>query len=87
LPETPSCSPRATNRPFPQLADAVKRGLIRTCLICDGYEAIGKRVAVLGAGEHAAAEALFLRTYSGQITFLLPADGAEALSDEKPDGR
>jgi len=42
--------------PLPHLADAVKSGLIRTCPICDGYEAIGKRIAVLGAGEHAAAE-------------------------------
>jgi thioredoxin reductase (NADPH) len=64
--------------PVPHLADAVKRGLIRTCPICDGYEAIGKRVAVLGAGEHAAAEALFLRTFSDQITLLLPAYGADA---------
>jgi len=68
--------------PLPHLADAVKSGLIRTCPICDGYEAIGKRIAVLGAGEHAAAEALFLRTYSGQITLMLPAYGADALSDE-----
>ena len=68
--------------PVPHLADAVKRGLIRTCPICDGYEAIGKRVAVLGIGEHAAAEALFLRTYSNQITLLLPAYGADALSEE-----
>ena len=68
--------------PLPHVADAVKRGLIRTCPICDGYEAIGKRVAVLGQGEHAAAEALFLRTYSEQITLLLPAYGADALSSE-----
>ena len=68
--------------PVPHVADAVKRGLIRTCPICDGYEAIGKRVAVLGAGDHAAAEALFLRTYSDRITLLLPAYGADQLSDE-----
>jgi thioredoxin reductase (NADPH) len=68
--------------PLPHLADAVKRGLIRTCPICDGYEAIGKRVAVLGAGEHAAAEALFLRTFSHTVTLLLPADGASVVSDE-----
>lgn len=68
--------------PVPHLADAVKSGLIRTCPICDGYEAIGKRVAVLGAGEHAAAEALFLRTYSDRITLLLPAYGDDVLSEE-----
>jgi thioredoxin reductase (NADPH) len=67
--------------PVSHVADAVKRGLIRTCPICDGYESIGKRVAVLGEGEHAAAEALFLRTYCDQITLLLPAYGADALSE------
>ncbi|MEP7209623.1 MAG: NAD(P)/FAD-dependent oxidoreductase [Alphaproteobacteria bacterium] len=66
--------------PLPHLADAVKHGLIRTCPICDGYEAIGKRVAVLGSGEHAAAEALFLRTYTDKLTLLLPAYSADALS-------
>jgi thioredoxin reductase (NADPH) len=67
--------------PLPHLAEAVKHGLIRTCPICDGYEALGKRVAVLGSGEHAAAEALFLRTYTDQLTLLLPAYGADALSE------
>jgi thioredoxin reductase (NADPH) len=57
--------------PVAHVADAVRRGLIRTCPICDGYESIGKRVAVLGAGEHAAAEALFLRTYTDKLTVLL----------------
>lgn len=68
--------------PLPHLADAVKSGLIRTCPICDGYEAIGKRIAVLGVSEHAAAEALFLRTYSDQITLLLPVSGGNALSEQ-----
>ena len=57
--------------PAPHLADAVKRGLIRTCPICDGYESRGKCVAVLGPGEHAAAEALFLRTYADRLSLLL----------------
>jgi thioredoxin reductase (NADPH) len=69
--------------PLPHVADAVKRGFIRTCPICDGYEAIGKRVAVLGDGDHAAAEALFLRTFSDQVTLLLPAYSADGLSQAR----
>ncbi len=71
--------------PVPHLADAVKSGLIRTCPICDGYESRDKRIAVLGNGPHAAAEALFLRTYSSKVTLLLvtasafAADTIEAL--------
>lgn len=60
--------------PVPHLADAVKRGLIRTCPICDGYESMNKRIAVLGSGPHAAAEALFIRTYSSKVALLLTGD-------------
>jgi thioredoxin reductase (NADPH) len=66
--------------PVPHLADAVKRGLIRTCPICDGYESMNKRIAVLGAGLHAAAEALFIRTYSSKVALLLSIDVALPIS-------
>ncbi len=65
--------------PLSHLADAIKRGVIRTCPICDGYESMDKRVAVLGQGEHAAAEALFLRTYTAKLTVLL-TEGSPPLS-------
>jgi thioredoxin reductase (NADPH) len=72
--------------PIPHLADAVKRGLIRTCPICAGYESMGKRVAVLGNGGHAAAEALYLRSFTAKLSLLmvsastvLSADTQEAL--------
>jgi thioredoxin reductase (NADPH) len=68
--------------PLPHVADAIKQGLIRTCPICDGYESMGKRVAVLGEGDHAAAEALFLRTYVDDLSLLLPDEGA-TLSDDR----
>jgi thioredoxin reductase (NADPH) len=57
--------------PLAHVADAVKRGVIRTCPICDGYESMDKRVAVLGDGDHAASEALFLRTYTSRLSLLV----------------
>ncbi len=36
--------------------------------MCDGYEAIDRRIAVLGDGPMGAREALFLRTYSPRVT-------------------
>lgn len=57
--------------PVPGLTQAIGRGLARVCPICDGYEAQGRRVAVLGAGEHAAAEALFLRTFAAEVSLVL----------------
>jgi len=51
---------------------ALSEGLLRYCPICDGYEVTDKRVAVIGTGEHGAAEALFLRGFTGDLTLLSP---------------
>lgn len=53
-----------------QHADAVARGLLRYCPICDAFEQTGKRIGVLGGDTHGLAEALFLRSYSRDITLL-----------------
>ncbi len=56
---------------LPDLPDAVRRGLVRYCPICDGYEARGRRTAVIGHGARGAGEAGFIaRTYSGDVTLL-----------------
>jgi thioredoxin reductase (NADPH) len=47
------------------------RGKLRYCPICDGYEVTDKRIAVLGQGERGAKEALFLRSYSSDVTLLV----------------
>jgi len=52
--------------------DALQRGLIRYCPICDGYEVTDKRVGVIGSGSHGVAEALFLRSYTSDITLIAP---------------
>lgn len=61
------------------LEDAVRRSLVRMCPICDAYEAIDKRIAVLGDGGLAEREAAFLRTYSQQVR-VIGAKGARRLS-------
>ncbi|HTI66106.1 MAG TPA: NAD(P)/FAD-dependent oxidoreductase [Caulobacteraceae bacterium] len=67
---------------LPGCETAVKRGLIRICPICDGYETVGKSVGVIGASDHAAAEALFIRTYSADVTLVLTGQGPD-LSDDR----
>ncbi len=52
------------------LYEAMQRGQIRVCPICDGYEVIDKRIAVLGHGVQAVGEARFIRTYSPAVTLL-----------------
>lgn len=55
---------------MPHLYEAMQRGLIRVCPICDGYEVIDRRIAVLGHGAQAVGEARFIRTYSPYVTLL-----------------
>lgn len=53
---------------IPGIEEAIRRGLVRICPICDGYEVAGKRVLVLTDGDLGAREALFLRTWTDQLT-------------------
>jgi thioredoxin reductase (NADPH) len=56
---------------LPDLPDAVRRGLVRYCPICDGYESRDRRIAVIGHGARGAGEAGFIaRTYSDDVTLL-----------------
>jgi thioredoxin reductase (NADPH) len=56
---------------LPDVADALRRGLVRYCPICDGYEARGQKVAVIGFGDRGLGEASFVaRTYSHDVTLL-----------------
>jgi thioredoxin reductase (NADPH) len=54
---------------------AVQRLLIRYCPICDGFEASGRKIAVVGTGHHAISEANFISTYSSRITLIADQKG------------
>lgn len=47
-----------------------RQALLRQCPVCDGYEHSGRRIAVLGRGDHGAREALFLRRFSEQVRLI-----------------
>ena len=61
--------------------DALARGLIRYCPICDGFEVTDKKVGVIGSDSHGVAEALFLRSYTADVTLIAP-DKALSLKPE-----
>jgi thioredoxin reductase (NADPH) len=65
-----------TNRRPPmdeQLHDeALARGLVRYCPICDGYEVTDKRVGVIGSDSHGVAEAVFIRSFTADVTLIAP---------------
>ncbi|MDK2746700.1 MAG: NAD(P)/FAD-dependent oxidoreductase [Brevundimonas sp.] len=64
---------------LPGVERAVQKALVRICPICDGYEATGKAVAVIGDSDKGAREAAFMRTYSDRVT-LIHIGPAEALT-------
>ena len=63
--------------------DALQRGLIRYCPICDGYEVTDKRVGVIGSGSHGVAEALFLRSYTADITLIAPDKALDVTAEDQ----
>jgi thioredoxin reductase (NADPH) len=63
-------------------AEALQRGLLRYCPICDGYEVTDRRVGVIGTGDRGANEALFLRGYTADVTLVAPQAEHE-LPDER----
>jgi thioredoxin reductase (NADPH) len=52
--------------------DALARGLVRYCPICDGFEVTDKKVGVIGSDSHGVSEALFLRSYTADVTLIAP---------------
>jgi thioredoxin reductase (NADPH) len=68
--------------PLPGVDDAVERSLVRICPICDGFEATGKAVAVIGDDAMGLREAAFLTTYSDRVTLIHVGDGPPPDLDE-----
>ena len=68
--------------PLPGIRIAVQKGTLRYCPICDGYEVTDQRIGVFGPVENGGKKALFLRTYSANVTLLLteaPTDADAAM--------
>ena len=63
--------------------DALARGLIRYCPICDGYEVTDKKIGVIGSERHGVAEALFLRSFTADITLIAPDKAMRLTADEQ----
>src|SRR5690606_33839520 len=56
-------------------------GVLRYCPVCDGYEHIDARIGVIGCDGDGAAEALFLRQYTADIT-LMPLSHPELSAEQ-----
>lgn len=68
---------------LPNLYDAICRGLVRHCPICDAYEVRGQKVAIIGYGKCSVREVMLLRAYTSDLTLLTLGRGLELPEDEK----
>jgi thioredoxin reductase (NADPH) len=58
--------------PLEDIPGAIQSGQLGYCPVCDAYEARDKRICVFGATKVAIAKAMFLRTYSTDVTVFSP---------------
>lgn len=63
------------------LPAAIDAGVVRLCAVCDGYEASDERIAVYGPVNDAIGHALFLRTFSSDVS-VVPLE-AERVDSER----
>jgi thioredoxin reductase (NADPH) len=68
---------------LPDRAEAVRRGLLRYCPICDAYEVSGRRLALAGSRSCRIQEALLLRGYTADLTLITLQDPWELSEDER----
>ena len=54
--------------PIENWHEAVTSGAVRLCPVCDGFDVLDKRIAVIGAPDNCVGHSLFLRTFSNDIT-------------------
>lgn len=68
----------------PDLHDeALRTGLIRYCPICDGYEVTDRKVGIIGSGSHGVSEAIFLRSYTADVTLIAPDQAMEVSAEDR----
>lgn len=68
---------------LPGIRDAVRRGLVRYCPICDAYEVTGRKVALIAFGTCRIREALLLRGYTDDLTVLTLGQRMEMSAEDR----
>lgn len=69
---------------FPEFSGweaAIEAGRLRSCPVCDGYEATDQKIGVIGPLESALKKGVFLRTYSTDVTVFF-TDPQSTLDDD-----
>jgi len=67
-----ACGIRDRLPPIKEADRLTQKGLLRFCAICDGLEAQGKRIAMLGPASRALSHAVFFRTFCQDVAVIAP---------------
>ena len=72
--------------PIENWREAVSAGAVRLCPVCDGFDVLDKRIAIISSTNNAVGHALFMRTFSASVTlferdreFVMPLEQREQL--------
>jgi thioredoxin reductase (NADPH) len=68
--------------PIDNWREAVQSGAVRLCPVCDGYDVTDKKIAVITSPANPVGHALFMRTFSADVT-LFERDDAVPLDAEQ----
>lgn len=68
--------------PIENWREAVAAGAVRLCPVCDGYDVLDKRIAIVCSASNPVGHALFMRTFSASVTLFerdkdTPLDAAQ----------
>ncbi|MET0856372.1 MAG: NAD(P)/FAD-dependent oxidoreductase [Telluria sp.] len=71
-----------TGLPIENWREAVACGAVRLCPVCDGFDVMDKRIAVVSSEANPIGHAMFMRSFSADVTLFDRAEGS-MLSDEE----
>lgn len=60
--------------PIENWRDAVAAGAVRLCPVCDGFDVLDKRIAIVSSPDNPVGHALFMRTFSSSVTLFEHAE-------------
>jgi thioredoxin reductase (NADPH) len=69
--------------PVENWREAVAAGAVRLCPVCDGYDVMDKKIALASAEQNPVGHALFLRTFSADVTLFERAAQPVLGADER----
>ena len=69
--------------PVERWREAIACGAIRLCPVCDGYDVIDKRIAVVSSETNPIGHAMFMRTFSADVTLFERSETSIVTAEER----